>query len=415
MQFETVLSSRYRVSTLSKGGGKFRTIYIPDPDLKHKLRSFLPALQKIATDLDTHKVCHGFIKGRSCVTNAMQHIGYRYTVSLDIQGFFDSVGAVHIAGKVPDEILSYCLIKGAPRQGLPTSPLIANVALTDADNQIVDSMRFMKTSFSYTRYADDITISFDDKKAIPRVMFLVRSVLAQQGFTVNERKTRVQSATNGRRIVTGIGVDEHGLHATRKTRKNMRAALHQKKFRAARGLLEWALCKQPGQRKLKLPELYRLQVSRTQMECEHCRQEGLIWHSQNDERYILVHAQSGVPHVCSARPAPINRIDLDRALRELGFKSLALSSTTWTAGLSKATAGETLLILFRKHGIDVCLYNYAKQFLPGGASHSIGSDGVIYRLGYNPYEANAHDLLLSLAGQLCRGETIDRTPLENYG
>jgi len=245
---ETVHQSQYRISTLSKGGGKFRTIYIPDPELKLKLRSFLPALQKVAATHDRHKVCHGFMTGRSCVTNAMQHIGYRYTVSLDIQEFFDSVGAAHLAGKVPDEILSSCLIKGAPRQGLPTSPLIANIALTDADSQIVDSLNLMKSRFSYTRYADDITISIDDKKSISRVLFLVRDALAHRGFTVNERKTQIQSATNGRRIVTGIGVDAHNLHATRKTLKNMRAALHQKKTRAARGLLEWALCKQPGQK-----------------------------------------------------------------------------------------------------------------------------------------------------------------------
>jgi hypothetical protein len=405
---------RYRVSKLPKGGGKIRTIYIPTKDYKHKLRSFLPRLYKIATELDTNNVCHAFIKGRNCVTNAMQHIDYRYTISLDIKDFFDSIGIEHISSKIPDDILSYSLINGVPRQGLPTSPLISNIALSDIDNQIINSLKFFGTPFSYTRYADDLTISLDNKKAIQKVIYAIRTILSQQGFVVNEQKTRIQYATNGRRIITGVGVDESSVHPTRKTLKSIRAALHKGKWSSARGLLEWSFCKLPGQRRLKVPELYRYAVSRKKIQCDYCGQDGLQWHTQYINRFILVHTGSNKQHICPSRDQPINKMDLDRKLRGMDFKAVVMSSKAWAKGLYKASSNETLLILFRKRGIDICLYPYATQFLSTDAPHTI-NDGLLYYISYDSNLENVHAMVLKIAGHLLSGQAIDRTILDSYG
>ncbi|MDC6668296.1 hypothetical protein OEZ84_26545, partial [Leclercia adecarboxylata] len=34
---------------------------------------------------------HAFQKGRNCVTNAQAHVGKRFTLSLDLTDFFDSI------------------------------------------------------------------------------------------------------------------------------------------------------------------------------------------------------------------------------------------------------------------------------------------------------------------------------------
>ena len=397
-------SRQYRVCKLPKGGGKFRAIYVPESSFKRELRSYLPVLNQIATDLDVNNVCHAFIKGRNCVTNAMQHIGYRYTVSLDLRDFFDSVRAEPLSGKVPSRILSVCLIDGAPRQGLPTSPLLANIALSEVDSHIFQGLKIFQTPFSYTRYADDLIISFDDKKAIAKVIYLIRRVMLQHGFVINARKTRIQSAANGRRVVTGIGVDEDGLHATRKTLRAMRAALHQKNLMSAKGLLNWALCKPPGHR---MPDLYRYPSGKKDVECRFCREGGLEWYVQNKHRRILVHTESGNPHVCSAWPPPINRIDLELNLIGQGFTEVPLLSSTWDKGLSKASDDETLLVLFRKRGIDICIYDCVRHFFPVELPLAIGSNQIICRLSYDSNKENVHGLILVLARQLTSGERLN--------
>ncbi|MCG8668829.1 MAG: reverse transcriptase family protein, partial [Pseudomonadales bacterium] len=260
----------YRKVNIPKGRKGVRSLYIPNEELKSKLRSFLPHLQRIAMEQDQHNVCHAFIKGRNCVTNAQPHVGYKYSVSLDIEDFFDSIRRKHVDEFIEDELISLCFIDGAPRQGLPTSPLIANIALSAVDRSIYKSLGAVCGIFSYTRYADDITISFNNNAEIKKVIFIVRNALISEGFRINERKTKVQCSVNGRRIITGVGVDEKGVHPTRKALKSLRAASHQNNLSSVRGLIQWVLCKAPGLAKIEIPELYRNQVDGKAVACHYC-------------------------------------------------------------------------------------------------------------------------------------------------
>lgn len=235
----------YRRVRLAKGGGKFREIYIPAANDRMRLRSLLPGLENILSSVDDAHVNYAFEKAKNCALNAFQHIGYQYTLSFDLKDFFDNVSAAHVAGIVPDVIVQSCFIDGAPRQGLPTSPLIATIAFLKADRKIIDLMKKTGVRAVYTRYADDLAFSFDDPKAAGKIKVIVEQVVAQFGFQINARKTCLQDARNGRRIITGIAVDHDGLHATRKVRRKIRAAKHQQNERSARGLEEWAKCKLP--------------------------------------------------------------------------------------------------------------------------------------------------------------------------
>lgn len=120
------------------------------------------------------------------MTNALQHMGYQHTISLDLRDFFDSVRADHVQGKINYEVIRNCFIDGAPRQGLPTSPLIANIAMISSDEKIIDSLDVHSSRFAYSRYADDICISVDDEKDILKAKHIVSSVLSSQGFELNE-------------------------------------------------------------------------------------------------------------------------------------------------------------------------------------------------------------------------------------
>ena len=236
---------------ISKKNGKFRRIFSLYKEQKAQLRELIPRLEKILLKHDSHQVNYAFIRNRNCVENAMQHIGYKYTVSMDLENFFESVNREHVDKYLNEDIMDQCFISGAPQQGLPTSPLIANLALLDCDNTILSFLKKYNISSVYTRYADDLVVSLDDKNSIRKVIFLISNIVKNAGFKINKKKTKIQSAASGRRIITGVAVDNNGVHPTRRTLKKIRAAKHQDNNDSLSGLLEWSKCKLPGLPKAK--------------------------------------------------------------------------------------------------------------------------------------------------------------------
>lgn len=236
---------QYRVARVPKGNGTYREICIPSAEAKKRLRKLLPVLDGIRESLDRYRVNYAFEKGRNCALNALQHIGYRWTLSFDLADFFDSVVPRHVSDVLPAWLVEQCFVNGAAKQGLPTSPLIATIAFLPCDSLIVEHLHRLGVQAVYTRYADDLVFSFDNPKDAGKIKMIVRQVVERRGFKLNERKTKLQDARNGRIIVNGIAIDEAGLHATRRTKKRLRAALHQQNATSATGLVEWSRCKLP--------------------------------------------------------------------------------------------------------------------------------------------------------------------------
>ena len=202
-------------------------------------------MNDIFREIEPPKVNFGFVAGRNCVLNALEHAGRRYVLSFDLESFFDSVTIDHIVDIIDSRIIDDCFIEGAPRQGLPTSPVIANISFIKTDNQILDHLRALKIDATYTRYVDDLTVSFDNLLDKTKIEHVVSQSVIESGFKINRLKTRFQSFKNGRIIITGVGVDQFGVFPTRKTLKKIRAAKHQGNNPSQRGLIEWSKCKLP--------------------------------------------------------------------------------------------------------------------------------------------------------------------------
>jgi hypothetical protein len=234
-----------RVFSISKRNGKRRTIYAPNDSEKESLRGLLPQLNAAAMAADVAGVQHGFQPGRSPVTNALRHVGYTYTLSFDLENFFESV----TAQQVPEEFRDpQCFPDGAARQGLPTSPPLANLAAAAMDAEILSRNprgRFVNQRFVYTRYADDLTFSFNEERLIGTLKRIVPEIVQRHGFAINASKTKLQCAAAGLRHVTGIAVGERGIQPTREIKRRLRAARHQRNTAEARGLLEWCRLRIP--------------------------------------------------------------------------------------------------------------------------------------------------------------------------
>jgi len=80
-----------------------------------------------------------------------------------------------------------------------------------------------------TRYADDLTFSANGDPTAKTAWLLarLRHIAAEENFTVNEAKTRVQRP-NAQQTVTGIVVN-HRPNVPRETLRRLRAILHRAK------------------------------------------------------------------------------------------------------------------------------------------------------------------------------------------
>ena len=246
-----------RTMTIQTGPGKLRTVYVATGRERRAYVRLAQSLARYERELATCKgvtdVAHGFVAGRNPVTMAKAHIGYDVTVSLDLADWFESVTFVQLIGAgVEASRVWKCCPDGLVRQGLPTSPAAANIAAVNFDKAIINQLSFAGADRVYTRYADDLTFSWRVINAIENPAVLLRNVAficKLFGWSLNERKTRVQYASAGRRIICGLSVGETDVRATRKVRRRLRACQHARPNEPeTRGLAEWAACKLPGHR-----------------------------------------------------------------------------------------------------------------------------------------------------------------------
>lgn len=240
--------SHYRRFTIPKKAGGLRTISAPMPRLK---RAQYWVLDAVLAQAPIHEAAHGFVPGRSIVTNAGAHVGRDVVVNLDLKDFFPSLDYRRIKGKFrglgyaepvatvlalictePDvdavelDGQSLYAARGPRRlpQGAPSSPALTNVICTRLDARLSGLARSL--GFTYTRYADDLTFSASGAAAakVGALLAHVHEIVAAEGFTVHPDKTRVMR--RGRhQEVTGLTVNER-IGVPRETLRRFRALLH---------------------------------------------------------------------------------------------------------------------------------------------------------------------------------------------
>lgn len=229
---------------IKKKSGGVRVIYAPSKTEKRWLRKKLGELNEIMVNLLGSLPVHGFVPHRSPVTNALPHRSLEWSLSFDLKDFFDSVTLLHLQEHkwFVESWQKRMLVDGATRQGLPTSPILANIAAIPMDKAILARL---KPGVVYTRYADDLTFSSNVRSDIDEIKVWLPEVTAEFKFALNAKKTRTQWSGFGRRVITGVAVDK-GIHPTRSVRRRLRAALHQGNGPQIGGLSEWCQLKQPG-------------------------------------------------------------------------------------------------------------------------------------------------------------------------
>lgn len=248
-----------RTMEIKKKSGGIRKIYIPSRSEKSKLRKLLAVIPQPEDKLIS---AHGFRTGRSPVTNALahmkNHVDEGIMISCDLSNFFSHVKAERVASLLPfawrNKIISACFVDGAAQQGLPTSPALANLAGIAIDEAIRSKIDEQWHGAEYTRYADDLSLSFPSVPSCgtDSVIACLEEIAEKHGQIINKMKTRIQFAKNGRWECCGVMVDRGGIHISRRQRRELRVAEHRAKVDPTRknryragGLREWAKLKMP--------------------------------------------------------------------------------------------------------------------------------------------------------------------------
>lgn len=232
----------YNTLEIPKKNGDTRTIRVPNKNLKKVQKKLYNKLSTYYDEIKTQnnftsKISHGFEKNRSIVTNAEVHKNKRYVVNLDLLDFFPSINFGRVRSyfiknnyfEINDDIATILAqltcYKGTLPQGAPTSPLIANMICNIMDIRILKIAK--KYRLDYTRYADDLTFSTNNKYFLndyDKFLEDIKNIIHRSGFELNSKKTRLLFS-NSRQEVTGLVVNKK-ISVPKEYYKNTRAMAH---------------------------------------------------------------------------------------------------------------------------------------------------------------------------------------------
>jgi len=244
--------SHYYTFQIPRKNGRLRTLQAP-----HRTMAYVQGwiLDEILYRIPVHNAAHGFVPERSVVTNAKPHLGARVVINTDLKDFFPAITFARVNGlfcslgyspavatilallctEAPRQELVYegvsYLAATGPRalpQGACTSPAISNLITRTLDRRLQGMAD--RLNWTYTRYADDITWSTPEspQPSVGYVLARIRHIAEDEGFEINEEKTRVLRP-NQRQSVTGVAVNDR-LSVPRTTIRRVRAILHNAQF-----------------------------------------------------------------------------------------------------------------------------------------------------------------------------------------
>lgn len=231
-----------------KKSGGVRELAAPMPKL---LQAQDWILDNILKKVPAHDAAHGFVTSRNTVSNARPHLQSEVVINADLQDFFGTIHVQRVIGMFAE--LGYSpaaatvlalLCTESPRrvvdyagstlhvatgrrclpQGASTSPAISNLIARRLDSRLHGIAH--KLGYRYTRYADDMTLSSNEDSKVGYVLARLRHIAEDEGFSVNEKKTRVQRQSASQRV-TGIVVNSEQPRVDRRAVRRLRAILHQ--------------------------------------------------------------------------------------------------------------------------------------------------------------------------------------------
>jgi len=208
--------SLYTSHFIRKSNGRgTRRIDEPAAELKDRQRLALKVLNRRHPMLLHHRAC-GCVPRMDVRSRVLEHVGWKWSMTTDIKDFYPTVTWEMLCAIEPlqqymdNEDLRCCCrtINGqlVLPQGAPTSPMLANISLTEFDQNVIETISEWEDSYEridifdnpnrahYSRYMDDILVSINcgDKGKAVNLQNRVLNLVTQHGFAPNRRKTKLK-------------------------------------------------------------------------------------------------------------------------------------------------------------------------------------------------------------------------------
>jgi hypothetical protein len=248
----------YHYRWVKKRTSGYRLLETPKPRLKAMQRSILA---NVLSRLPPSASAHGFVNARSVVSFVAPHVGQRVVVRLDLENYFTSITLARVraifrsAGypwRIAHLMAALCcapapndVVAAQPKadvalqarfhhgmrlrrahlpQGAPTSPALSNLVAFRLDRRLMGLAK--AAGASYTRYADDLAFSGDERfeRHVSHFIAKVAAIALDEGFRVRYRKTRVMR-TGRRQQLAGLVLNRR-INVPRAEYDALRALLH---------------------------------------------------------------------------------------------------------------------------------------------------------------------------------------------
>jgi len=192
---------KYKIPKRNKG---MRLIYQPSKELK-SVQAWI--LRNVLDKLKPSPHATAFIKGKGLAYNVLPHRNNRYFITIDIENFFPSVSVKRIlrlfnligySDNAAYILTKLCTCDGKLPQGGVTSPALSNLVLHRLDRRL--SGLTSRRNIVYTRYADDMIFSSNNRTVLNKSLKLFLNIIASEGFKPNPAKIKVM----GPKIHCGI-------------------------------------------------------------------------------------------------------------------------------------------------------------------------------------------------------------------
>ena len=227
----------YHFKEIPKKNGSTRIIAIPSYTLKITQRWIS---QNILNKLRPSDYAMAF---RRCTndnrfdikTNAYYHSDSLYGLSIDLCDFFPSISAAKVYSifkgigynKTASTILTnLCTLENKLPQGAVCSPALSNLICNRLDNRLVGLCS--KRGILYTRYADDMYFSCDNKGLLLKVYPIIEKIIISEGFIINQNKLHYHTPKN-KQVITGVLVSypngKQELKAPKEMKRRIRAEI----------------------------------------------------------------------------------------------------------------------------------------------------------------------------------------------
>jgi len=177
-----------------------------------------------------HESASGYVNKKGTRENAGLHKGHLLLLRADLSNFFPSITSDKLSKVFEDigldtniikTLVGFLTIDQCLPIGLPSSPMLANIVCKKLDEQI--NALALKYQCSYTRYADDISISGNMNLPTKKELF---DIISAEGFKPHESKFRITKRGQAH-YVTGLSIsDEKMPHAPRALKKKLRQELY---------------------------------------------------------------------------------------------------------------------------------------------------------------------------------------------